>query len=579
MIYLAYYDKIRLMTKKIHLKLNEKYKSFEPGFEQDFLGDLIILSGVNGSGKTQLIDIIKGYKSNDLNQKINRVISQEEVTLDETVIAHKSFRDYSSINELTSAAVDNLFAAKNALFSWYRDYRLNFNRHELNSNKDACKRAKALLVEKFGDTRFDDGSITREEIKEAIPRDFVLFQDDIFTNKIGEIFFNYVSLVHNKQAEAGNKGTQFNSSSLPKAPWKELNELFEKLNFGYKFRDFYERVDDEINEQPAIYALKKDGSIDLTQKRSLTDLSDGEKALISLTFAVLASEQTHPKILLLDEYDATLNPSLTNAFFTILEEFFVKKDVQVVVVTHSSSTLSLAPEHATFYEVYKPKDNRPRILQVQRDQYEELAIANKKFYDKIENQETRYQEIEKENQDLKKLLDQLQQVTPENKLQIISEGKNIEHIGKALSLLEPGLLEKVNIVLDAESKTSKQQMKNAYEILLNITGAPKTLFIWDEDATSIVEPLAETSSCYKFCFQKNETNNRMKRGIENLYSEEMFTENVYIETKEERNDGETTTKKVDKKKFLEKIQALENKSEFDNFTPLINKIKSLFSEE
>ena len=49
----------------------------------------------------------------------------------------------------------------------------------------------------------------------------------------------------------------------------------------------YVEINDEIDEQPAIYSLKDDGSIDTTEKRALQDLSDGEKALISLTFAVL----------------------------------------------------------------------------------------------------------------------------------------------------------------------------------------------------------------------------------------------------------------------------------------------------
>ena len=41
--------------KKIKLKLNNDYKSFKKDFECELCGDLIILSGVNGSGKRQLL--------------------------------------------------------------------------------------------------------------------------------------------------------------------------------------------------------------------------------------------------------------------------------------------------------------------------------------------------------------------------------------------------------------------------------------------------------------------------------------------------------------------------------------------
>lgn len=566
------------MAKQLHLKLNQAYKSFKVDFEQDFLGDLIVLSGVNGSGKTQLIDIIKGHISNDLNKKINRAISLDGVHIDDTVIAHKSFRDYSSIGELTGAQVGNLSAARDSIFSWYTSYRLDFNSASAHGYRDTVKRAKALLITKYGEEKFNTGTLTRDEIKDAIPRDFVLYQDDIFTNKVGEVFFNYVSLVHNKQAEAGGNGTRFDATTLPIAPWKELNDLFAKLNFGYRFKDFYQRVNDEISEQPAIYAVKEDGAIDLAQQRSLSDLSDGEKALISLTFAVLASEQTHPKLLLLDEYDATLNPSLTTAFFIILEEFFVKKDVQVIVVTHSSATLSLSPEYASFYEVYKAKDERPRVLQVLRDQYEELAIANKKFYDKIGNQESRYTEIASENTELKAVVARLQVISADPKLQVVTEGRNIEHISKALTLIDASLLTRIQVVSGAENKTGSQQLKNAYEILSKIAGTPPALFVWDWDATSIVESLEETPTCHKFCFANNASNTCMRNGIENLYANDVFTEDVYTQTEEQCNDGIKTMKRVDKTKFLAKVQTITDSNAFANFTPLVEKIKSLLPE-
>ncbi len=561
------------MSKKLEIKLNDRYKSFDPYFTQELLGDLVILSGVNGSGKTQLVDIIKGYKSTDSNQKINRIITQDGVVLDVTLIAHKSFRDYSSIGELTGAQFANLINARDQIFGWYNQFRLDHNNPNSASYKDSIKRAKALLIEKFGEEKFNNGLITREEIKDAIPRDFVLFQDDIFTNKVGEIFFNYVSTVNNKEAEAGKNGTRFDHTTLPAAPWKELNDLFAKLNFGYRFRDSYERVNDEINEQPAIYALQENGSIDLTQKRNLSDLSDGEKALISLTFAVLASEQTHPQLLLLDEYDATLNPSLTDAFFVILQDFFIEKGVQVIVVTHSSATLSLAPDYTSFYEVYKRKGIRPRVLEVQRDQYEELAIANKRFYDKIENQEARYSEIEAEVNSLKELVEKLKQ--PQTKLQVISEGKNIEHVLKAIQLIDKELLANIKIVTGAEDTTSKDHLKKAFEIISKFVGSPKALFVWDCDAITIIDPVEETDTCKKYCFEKNNENSKMEAGIENLYPIALFTEDVYKIEEKKIIDGITTSSRVDKNKFLAKIKLLEDKEMFTKFVPLIEKIKSL----
>ena len=45
-------------TKKINIELKQKYKQFNNNYKIELQGDLIIISEVNGSGKTQLMDII-----------------------------------------------------------------------------------------------------------------------------------------------------------------------------------------------------------------------------------------------------------------------------------------------------------------------------------------------------------------------------------------------------------------------------------------------------------------------------------------------------------------------------------------
>ena len=45
-------------TNKIKIKIHQQYGIFKQGFEQELEGKLIILSGANGSGKSQLADIL-----------------------------------------------------------------------------------------------------------------------------------------------------------------------------------------------------------------------------------------------------------------------------------------------------------------------------------------------------------------------------------------------------------------------------------------------------------------------------------------------------------------------------------------
>ena len=109
--------------------------------------------------------------------------------------------------------------------------------------------------------------------------------------------------------------------------------------------------------------------------RSLMDLSDGEKAILKLALISLDEEISRDvKIVLFDEYDAPLNPSLTEAFYHVVNEFYIKKGIQVVVATHSPATISLAPDFAQFYEVFPIANDSPKIVHVNQFDYEEFSF-------------------------------------------------------------------------------------------------------------------------------------------------------------------------------------------------------------
>src|SRR6185312_7910642 len=179
------------------------------------------------------------------------------------------------------------------------------------------------------------------------------------------------------------------------------------------------------------------------------------------------------------------------------QEFFVARGVQVIIFTHSSATLSLAQENAIFYEVYKPNKDNIRILEVNREQYTELTIANKKFYQKIADQDARLAELKNQNDELNELIAKLK-ISGTQKLQIITEGNNIGHIHKAITVLKPELLTKIEFVTGAEHVTGKTQMKSAFEIMLNLKSDQKLMFVWDVDAENMVKQLNSSANCKKF---------------------------------------------------------------------------------
>ncbi len=119
-------------------------------------------------------------------------------------------------------------------------------------------------------------------------------------------------------------------------------------------------------------------------------MSNGEKSIISLCFASLnGCSERQKKILIFDEFDATLNPSLIKSLYKILKKYFINEGKLIILSTHSPVTISFAPENSTFYEVFKQSKYEKRLLKVDKNDYAELQLANKEFFDKIKNQKER----------------------------------------------------------------------------------------------------------------------------------------------------------------------------------------------
>lgn len=71
------------------------------------------------------------------------------------------------------------------------------------------------------------------------------------------------------------------------------------------------------------------------------------KALVSLSFyhdSIKDKSNDISSILLIDEFDATLHPSLQEKLFDILEEYAAKYSIQIIITTHSLSLLEYAIE-------------------------------------------------------------------------------------------------------------------------------------------------------------------------------------------------------------------------------------------
>lgn len=407
----------------IEIKLNENYKSFDANFETILEGNLVILSGVNGSGKSQLMSIIFGDRglnsqTGQREKNLSRNVKINGVELNWHNIELKTFKDNISLPEIIKSSSSIFSTAADEAYNYYKNRRLV---PEANPPfAGAIRKAIKLLGAEYDPQKND----IREDKFKSILRDanYVWEHEDVFNDTIGNLFFRHASHIAEGQKIAGQKdGPAFDPLSLGVAPWNELNELFEILKIEYRFKKDYEIKYGELTETPMLYQIDSEGILSDEDSRFLKDLSDGEKAVISLCFTSLKKIDTEDKkILLLDEYDAVLNPSLIESLFIVLKKYFVDKGITVIMTTHSPATIALAPVYATYYEVFKKNHSATRIFKIDRNDYSELQKVNKQFYDKINDQAGRIKELEGE-------------IVSDKDVLIITEGKtDWKYILKAL---------------------------------------------------------------------------------------------------------------------------------------------------
>jgi energy-coupling factor transporter ATP-binding protein EcfA2 len=80
-------------------------------------------------------------------------------------------------------------------------------------------------------------------------------------------------------------------------------------------------------------------------------LSSGEKILISLALLIYKSNKRKikPKLILMDEIDSTLHPSMIKKLLKVIKVVFIEKyKISVILATHSSATVALSPDNAIY---------------------------------------------------------------------------------------------------------------------------------------------------------------------------------------------------------------------------------------
>lgn len=141
-------------------------------------------------------------------------------------------------------------------------------------------------------------------------------------------------------------GTCEGRNASGKTPWEAFNEIGELLNFKF------------VLDEPKIDEMKFDIRLRDKARRvfiSPDSLSSGEKVIFSLFVAMYTTHSSEhlPNVILFDEPDAYLHPSLCSTMLEVIQKVFIKEhNIKVIMTTHNPTTVAMVPE-TSIYKMYE----------------------------------------------------------------------------------------------------------------------------------------------------------------------------------------------------------------------------------
>lgn len=336
------------------LTLSQKYKSLEP-FSID-LPDFVVLTGINGAGKTQLLTAIMENQIivtdiNDIELNPKKYVTSQTLSPNESAIVTR---------EQLNGEIKNLWDQ----FNKTPQNRLNKPISFLGGSPFALNTPQTKVIDKIAksaEKTIED--LTLDDFFYHYPIEDGLTQSEVFYQNFSSLFKRYQDKLEENEYRQFRNQTIGNTempfltkvefiNKFGEAPWEFVNKIIKEASLDY-------HINSPANSpRDAPFELKLVNNFNNTEIQ-FGDLSSGEKVLMSLALALYNSkfDIEFPKVLLMDEPDASLHPSMSKQFLNVIQKVFVEeKGVKVIITTHSPSTVALAPEDTLF--VVKKTENR-----------------------------------------------------------------------------------------------------------------------------------------------------------------------------------------------------------------------------
>lgn len=130
-----------------------------------------------------------------------------------------------------------------------------------------------------------------------------------------------------------------------KSYWEQINDEIQKLNDEFSEKKFTYLLNKPSPRKKYEITFRSHNKEDGSEYISFQDLSSGEKMIFELIcyyFVSCKDENSKDvvKLIILDEFDANLNPALAELYLKTVNKEFVENGIKVILTTHSPSTIA-----------------------------------------------------------------------------------------------------------------------------------------------------------------------------------------------------------------------------------------------
>lgn len=343
------------------LQFIRTFESIDKSVNDDELADFIVLTGINGAGKSNLLDsiangsiLIEGVTTQATLGSDVRLFRLSQLTVN--IESPQSLGAHKNVPMNLKSQVDQYINELKAAPNYITDLEVLHQQVSLRLDQNNIIKFRALskLEDKANKKIID---FSAEDYRKYAP--LIIGLRDPFTIPFTEVFLSYHARDMQNQfygylvEKRENSGVEPLSeqeflASYGEAPWKLLDRVLETLGLShYKFNPPVGN-DDNAAYEVTLHDSERNKDI------RVESLSSGERTLLLIALTLYAgaefdSSLQKPKVLLLDEADASLHPSMIANLLKVIREVFVESnDIKVILATHSPTTVALADESSLY---------------------------------------------------------------------------------------------------------------------------------------------------------------------------------------------------------------------------------------